>query len=346
MSRNFILIDSLNVFFRAIHTVSPSNGVDVMAGMSIHTILNSIGKVYREQGGGHVVFCQEGKSWRKSVYPKYKLNRAVAKLSMSDRERETQEILLEAFNDLSDFMVNETNVTAIHSPRAEADDMIAGWVRNHPDDNHTIISTDTDFIQLLKHDNVRIYNGVNGYTYHKSGITDERGSNMEFTIKSDGKIKVGKANPNFVAEERWYDFAMFLKYVRGDKSDNVFSAFPGARLKGTKNKVGITEAYVDRSSKGFHWNNFMLQRWTDEEGDEQLVKDCFERNQILIDLERLPDDVREEIDESISSSIAKPDIQSVGLRFLKFCGKWDLKRISDRPDEFARILNTKYNYGA
>ena len=39
--------------------------------------------------------------------------------------------------------------------------------------------------------------------------------------------------------------------MRGDTSDNVFSAYPGVRTKGTKNKVGLLEAYAERKSKGF-----------------------------------------------------------------------------------------------
>ena len=55
------------------------------------------------------------------------------------------------------------------------------------------------------------------------------------------------------------------KCIRGDTSDNVFSAYPGARKKGSKNKVGMLEAFADKESKGFNWNNFMLQRWTDQQ---------------------------------------------------------------------------------
>ena len=35
------------------------------------------------------------------------------------------------------------------------------------------------------------------------------------------------------------EFVLFEKCVRGDSPDNIFSAYPGARLKGTKNKTGI-----------------------------------------------------------------------------------------------------------
>ena len=52
--------------------------------------------------------------------------------------------------------------------------------------------------------------------------------------------------------------------MRGDTSDNVFSKLiPGVRVKGTKNKVGLQEAFADKDKKGYSWNNMMLQRWVD-----------------------------------------------------------------------------------
>ena len=33
--------------------------------------------------------------------------------------------------------------------------------------------------------------------------------------------------------------------MRGDSTDNVFSAYPGVRTKGTRNKVGLQEAFED-----------------------------------------------------------------------------------------------------
>ena len=51
--------------------------------------------------------------------------------------------------------------------------------------------------------------------------------------------------------------------MRGDTVDNVF-VLPGVRTKGTKTRVGLTEASrEDRNSKGYSWNNMMLQRWVD-----------------------------------------------------------------------------------
>ena len=338
----YIHIDTLNIFFRSVHTLNPNASIDMMSGMALHTIFQSVRKVWRQFGADHAVFHTEGRSWRKDFYPKYKLNRKVAQLAKTETERENDEILMEALNDLIEFLREKTNTTLLRCPVAEADDTIALFIQSHPEDEHVIISTDSDFIQLLKHDNVTIFNGVTGVLMTKEGLKDEKGRNLEFTIKSDSKIKVGKPNPTFVPEEDWYEFAMFLKMIRGDKSDNVFSAFPGARIKGTKNKVGIREAYDDRNNQGFNWNNFMLQKWEDEEGIEHAVKDKYEENRKLIDLELQPEEVRQECLQTISDQTSAKKVEQVGIHFMRFSGKWDLKRITDSATEFANILNAPY----
>ena len=37
--------------------------------------------------------------------------------------------------------------------------------------------------------------------------------------------------------------------MRGDSSDNVFSAYPGVRTKGTKKKVGLIEVLQTENQK-------------------------------------------------------------------------------------------------
>lgn len=339
--KTYIHIDSLNLFFRSIHTVNPNSGIDVMAGLALHTIFSSMRKVWNKFSGNHIVFHMEGKSWRKDHYPKYKLNRKVAQMSKTEREKENDEILFEAYSDLCAFIEAKTNVTVLRCPIAEADDTIAIFIQSHPNDRHIIISTDSDFVQLLGQDNVFLYNGISDVTMSKDGLTDEKGRNLMFDIKSDSKLKVGKPDLNFVPEANWYDFVIFLKQIRGDKSDNIFSAFPGARLKGTKNNIGIREAYDDRQDKGFKWNNFMLQRWTDEESVERLVKDQFEMNCLLIDLTKQPDTVRAACLDVIDTALNKETVPQVGIHFMRFCGKWDLNRLSNSAQDFATILNAR-----
>ena len=129
--------------------------------------------------------------------------------------------------------------------------------------------------------------------------------------------------------------------MRGDTSDNVFSAYPGVRKKGTKNKVGLLEAFEDKDTKGYNWNNLMLQRWVDHEGQEHRVLDDYNRNVTLCDLSAQPDNVKELINNTISTVETK-NITQVGMRLLKFCAKWDMQRIADQAAQYAQPLQARY----
>jgi hypothetical protein len=131
--------------------------------------------------------------------------------------------------------------------------------------------------------------------------------------------------------------------MRGDTSDNVFSAYPGVREKGTKNKVGLREAYGDRDTKGYSWNNLMLQRWTDHNGIEHRVLEDYERNRQLIDLTAQPDDIRQIMSETITTATqANKNVSQVGIRLMKFCNLYDLKKIADQAQAYAEPLNARY----
>jgi hypothetical protein len=130
--------------------------------------------------------------------------------------------------------------------------------------------------------------------------------------------------------------------MRGDVSDNIFSAYPGVRTVGSKNKVGLKEAYEDKDSKGFAWNNLMLQRWTDHNEVEHRVLDDYLRNVVLVDLTAQPDNIKIKIAETIavgSQALSRP---MIGAQFLKFCGKYDLVKMSEQADSFVKFLEASY----
>jgi hypothetical protein len=132
--------------------------------------------------------------------------------------------------------------------------------------------------------------------------------------------------------------------MRGDPSDNIFSAYPGVRKKGTKSKIGLLEAFEDRNSKGFAWNNLMLQRWSDHEGKEHRVLEDYERNRRLIDLSHQPDDIKEIMFATIAeATTANKNISQVGIRLIKFCNLYDLKKIAEQAQSYAEPLNARYN---
>jgi hypothetical protein len=329
------------MFFRARHQAHRASDTWTKLGFAIHLTMASANKVARDFGADHVVFALEGRSWRKDRYKPYKANRTEARQALTETEAEEDKLFWETYDELTKYLSTKTNCSVIRCATAEADDVIARWIALHPQDEHIIVSSDSDFVQLVA-PNVKLYNGVSDYLFTVDGVQDAKGKALSFTVESNSKIKVGKADPAFVAPENYQNWALFLKCMRGDPGDNVFSAFPGAPVKGSKNRVGLTEAFADREKRGYNWNNLMLQRWTDHEKQEHRVLDDYERNRELIDLTCQPDAVKATVDAAIREQISHKDVGMVGAHFLKFCGKYELNKLSEQADPMGRWLNKTY----
>jgi hypothetical protein len=177
---------------------------------------------------------------------------------------------------------------------------------------------------------VKQFNGISEVTITHEGYFDQKGNAVK-----DNKTGENKTAP----EPEWQ---LFEKCVRGDSTDNIFSAFPGVRTKGTKTKVGLREAYEDRKNKGFNWNNMMLQRWMDHEGVEHRVLDDYNRNVILCDLRAQPDEIKQIMAQTVAEAAQPKTIEQVGIKLIKFCAKWDMQRIVDQAQSYAEPLNAKY----
>jgi 5'-3' exonuclease len=324
----YLIVDTANTFFRARHSAHRQSDTWDKLGFAIHVTLSSVNKAWRDHKADHVVFCLEGRSWRKDFYEPYKKNRTVARQALTEAQAEEDALFWEAFDSLKTFLDEKTNCTVMRHGNLEADDLIAGWVQAHPDDEHVIVSSDTDFHQLLA-SNVKQYNGVSDELHTLEGIFDKRGK-----LVMDKKTKEPKQIPN-------PEWILFEKCMRGDSTDNVFSAYPGVRKKGSKNKVGLLEAYADRNSKGFNWNNLMLQRWMDHNNVEHRVIDDYERNKVLIDLTAQPDEVKQQIATTIAEGKVSRKRPMVGAQFLKFCGKYDLVKLSEHSQQYAEFLGAE-----
>jgi 5'-3' exonuclease len=329
MTHKYALIDTANTFFRARHIASRNSTTEEKIGMALHLTLASVNQVVRKFGIDHVVFCLEGRSWRKDYYGPYKKNRIVDTTQQTEAEVEENKMFWETYDLFTTYLKEKTNVSVIRHERAEADDIIARFVHLHPNDSHYIISSDTDYVQLIT-DNVFQYNGITNQFITLEGYHDEKGR-----LVVDKKTKEAKllGDPKF---------HLFEKCMRGDASDNVFSAYPGVRTKGSKNKVGLVEAYADRNARGFNWNNIMLQRWVDHEGVEHRVREDYERNRTLIDLTAQPEDIKVAVDQRIRENVRTTITPQVGVHFLRFCGRYELTKISEQAETYSKWLNNPY----
>lgn len=331
-SVKYIIIDTANLFFKSKYIASRRESDSERVGMALHLTLQSAHTMVRKFGNNcpvHVVFALEGRSWRKQFYEPYKRNRVVKESAKTENDLHLDDLFNTTYNDFVKYLSEKTNVSVIRCNIAEADDVIARFIQLHPNNEHVIISSDTDFDQLIA-PNVQRYNSIANQVITIDGYFEENGKPV-----IDNKTKEHKklGDPQFI---------LFEKCMRGDSTDNIFSAYPGVRKKSTKKTIGLIEAYADREKRGFNWNNVMLQSWIDHNGIEHKVKDDYERNRVLIDLTMQPHEIKDELDKVIFETVNKTKVGQVGTEFMRFCGKYQLVKISESANYYVEWLREPY----
>ena len=108
---NYILVDTANTFFRSKFAIQ--SDLDSKIGMALHITFNSIRKVWQDFKGDHVVFCLEGRSWRKDVYAPYKRNRQESRDALTEAQQEEEKTFWETFDNFKNFITEKTNCTVL-----------------------------------------------------------------------------------------------------------------------------------------------------------------------------------------------------------------------------------------
>ena len=123
-----------------------------------HICLNTLrmyNKKYREEYGQMVLACDGFNSWRKQFFPEYKGNR---KKNRSASELDWN-LIFGTLNDLREEIKDNFPWKVLHLDECEADDIIATLTMQTPEfglhEPVMIISSDKDFIQLQKFNNVK-----------------------------------------------------------------------------------------------------------------------------------------------------------------------------------------------
>ena len=157
-----------------------------------HTILNSI-RMFRNQFSkdfGEMVICCDGKdNWRKKVFPEYKANRRKNREEDATDWKTLFELLHEMRDDISKYFPYKV----MHVDEAEADDIIAVIVRELSEEPTLIVSSDKDFIQLQKFDNVKQWSPLQ----KKFVVGDPVESLYDKTIRGD----TGDGVPNILSSD-------------------------------------------------------------------------------------------------------------------------------------------------
>ena len=199
-------------------------------GLIRHVILNSLrsyNKQFKSKYGELVICCDSKRYWRRDIFPFYKINRR------KDREKSEYDwnLIFTTLNKIRDEIKEHLPYRVINVDGAEADDVIAVLTEKFSKtESVLILSSDKDFVQLQKYDNVIQYSPI-----LKRFIKTENPSLYikEHIIKGDR----GDGIPNFLS------------------ADNVFVV--GERQK-TINKKNLT-AWLDQEPESFCKTDTMLR---------------------------------------------------------------------------------------
>jgi 5'-3' exonuclease, N-terminal resolvase-like domain len=300
----YLVFDISNLLYRTFY-VQRDEDDETIAGMATHSALVTLNKYFRKHKPDRVVMAFDRQSWRKEYTSS---DQCLSKKPYKGHRRKdmspAQQVKYQRFlNHLSEFeamITNHTTIITLAGDRLEADDVIAGFCQRHKtsDDQIVLISSDSDMLQLMRYPNVVV-------------------------------ISPADDKQQFLADfDEDPELFLFAKCIRGDTSDNVQSAYP--RVHMTK----IREAYKDLFAR----TNMMKTTWTNQNNTTFRVQDLFEENQLLIDLEKQPDDIRILIEQNVTTALERE--REFSLFFiLKFIGKYKLVKIKESIDQYIPLLS-------
>lgn len=114
------------------------------------------------------------------------------------------------------------------------------------------------------------------------------------------------------------DFELFVKCIRGDTGDNIPSAYPRVRM------TRLQKAWSDSLE--------MISIMETVLPDGSKVGDKYNFNRELIDLSRIPIEVKADIEQAIMDEVQRPSHFNT-LKMMQYLGKNDLK-------EFAKSIKS------
>ncbi|MBT8449169.1 MAG: hypothetical protein KJO69_05740 [Gammaproteobacteria bacterium] len=272
MKKTNLVVDLSNIVHAKHFTLLKKNKQQFNKDLLLFRTIQSIAiSAKKFKADGILVACDSKNVWRYDIYPEYKGNRDDLRDPYYPQVKETMGTVKDFFNEY-------TGIPALSVERAEADDIIASVAQNSKH-NVIIMSSDTDFVQLLKNDNVTLYS----------------------------------PSQDIIRTSEDPDFDLFVKIIRGDKTDNIDSAFPRVRIK------RLETAWKDK------YEMINLMETTMKDRDDKRVKELYKFNERLIDLTRQPAYVKRDIENSINN-LNINSYNSIGV--MRFIGENNLKGVS------------------
>lgn len=303
--KKYLMFDISNMLYRTFYANQSADDI-TQAGLAHHTALTTLNKYFKQFNPHQVIMTFDRSNWRKwytqdeELCYSGKLYKGQRRKGMSPKEKQKYELFKEHLADFEEIVRENTTIVCLAENGLEADDLMAGFVQRVCSEGHEVIGVSAD----------------------KDLMQLLRYKNFTLIDPNSGKPR------NLNEYHNDADFFMFQKCLRGDLGDNVPSAYPRIRTK------KIEEAYTDP----YVCTTIMNHTWTNADGKEIIVKRMFNENSLLMDLSKQPECVRRIIDETIDNGLNNPGKFDY-FKFLRFCGKYELKKISEKLENYVPLLS-------
>ena len=255
---NCLLIDGEALLKQGFHGAKQVQTKNGSVGAIFHFI-NTIKRFYQDFGITKVVVFWEGensKQYRQGYYPYYKQNRN-DKVSIDERhDLDRQRLRIKQY--LEEIFIRQVEIDG-----CEADDGIAHYVRNSPNENKMIYTNDRDLLQLISDDTkvylygkkavINIDNFKNYFDYHYGNvglikiIAGDSSDNIS-GLEGIGEETVLKLFPELKKEKKDYDWVI-------GRVDELLNETPSSK----KLQV-IKYLILDLLSAAIAWTIFFIYR--------------------------------------------------------------------------------------
>lgn len=224
--KKYLVFDASNLLYRTFFT-HVEQQPDAINALCYQSTLMSMYSIWRKERPHHTVLAFDRNNWRvdytksDQCYSK-RLYKGTRKEKRSPKVEILHNQFKEFIGEIEQTFRDFTQIRCLAADSLEADDLISGLVQkvSAAGDSIVIVSADKDFVQLLKYDNVKLF------------------------------------DPQSNAYREYDDPEMYLfeKCFRGDHTtDNIQSAYP--RLRIDKIKTAYTDEYAFTTLMEHKWTH-------------------------------------------------------------------------------------------
>lgn len=302
---DYLVFDISNLLYACFYA-DPNQDEETLVGLAAHSALVTLNKYFKMfSPRKRVIATFDRHSWRKDYTASEqciskKPYKGNRRQNLSPSQQAKYALFCTHLQEFEKLLSEHTSITVLSEEGLEADDLIAGLVQylSGTDEQIIIVSEDSDLQQLTRYSNV-------------TQVGPVKGKVLDLNKYDDDPL-----------------YYLFQKCVRGDPTDNIQSAYPRVR------QTRIKEAYEDP----FKHTTLMKEQWVNEHGVTFTVEQLFEENQLLIDLSKQPEYIKDKIDLTLATQLSKKHKFSM-FHLLQYLGKHKLVKIKDSIDQYLPMLS-------